>query len=1498
MYSTTHQPARYDSWFASEDDNGTYYITDLDDDSYHTTHFVSNDPSNRSDIIYTSSGHSQTPSIDFQVLLDTDKPSCISSLASLNYLSRQSSTDSQTSNSSSVSATISDSDIDIKAQLKLNTPKSLYLLFKANRLPVLDQFGDRWRLLCPECGSWCQTSVHTALPLCTPGQFKSLTNHRGSKKCAATASKKQKHNTQKAGTMIKPSFQSDQPSNAYDRNIMCSDISSLKRDIVCPGIPINWPDDLHTFAMSFPWARYHDRPDGLPFTVDITVPRLPHARSKLCTHLTIREDFPCEECETVLSEDGVEGVGPGESQGENDDEEVMLTFEEALIDDSDSPADAPPAQSNQPRTQDSSSPPLPQGPGIRPDDYLLYNGRWIHKQTVCRLIINKDFISKSLNRLEHVRAGYTKVNKCIDMSAGRITNQNLFLVGDIFVTILRSSRTLSIAVLRSTAASLCGISHSSINIGVMKASRTTAKITGQLLTIIATHLSADVSQMFLWDGGYVTACSVIQGSSESTERSVVVTIPGSLVEPVNPEPTFIRLRDDINVDDFLQVRGGQSTWQISRDALQAACDLLWAKAVEINVPLKSIAVVTPSDETKFPYRRLDGTPAVISMEASNLLGASEGDRISVCPLCESSVLNMRNHMGQHILHALSNTPEEVVLKEPVGDTLPCGFCGRSDRPECAITVTVPAKAATTWDTKCMYQHQFRYASAETGSKNTPCRNLPLKCELCHPILPPAPGKTTRKTAVVPVGAVWRYNMHKHIFREHEEYMVPGQRDVGLPLPANVWREMKLTDLEQTASHIPKTHWQPSYTPPGEIGKENIPPLVSHGSKRAAPQAGSSRPSKKKGPIFQPAARRGAAQWLFDERNVQPRTLVDSRKQKKQKVQIQKGQGQEAGRARTQPRAQMSMSAALTDTELEVSDSSFTSPETDKSFGAKGYDDKNPNKKRLRASATTEGKWTLLFNVVQAAMYAIYKDTFPKPSAAFPFRAMDVISSPPKRIWSSQLCNTPVPDDTTTQKPDIILVDCNLRNLSLRWCNIITCVEHTDSELDISIPLYCGSGTKGQLRLHYFDRSGLISSCPVNIYDYPVHLLEVLNTLTLAHTNNLGYDPTMHMCDPTCKGSHTNLREHAIGWVESYDQAILSIMSVLWRSQGFFSRGTICYHVQTSDGTEYALKDCWVAEKKKYHEVTVLKMVEGIQNVVKLVADWDVLYDGESDCTYRIRASHGVCSSRFIRRFHRRLLLTPCGEPLVLYSSKLELLKAFHDFVTAHALMLGKHVLHGDLSPNNFILHDGRGYFIDFDHARILAEGTDSIPSEGTGTRPYMSIRLLREGIAKNNAMIQHTASDDLESLFHIFVEFATTFDGPRGLMRDENRRPLWVHKFESADDDPWVAKQAYVLAPRKDTSLMDKTTPFFAPFSQITQDWRHLILAAASDSSDPSDHPVGVTHAVLTALLEKWTSQLPPDAPTEIMVPVASSSRLGHPPPDDAQSSARLCRSTRIQQQL
>ncbi|KAG2740581.1 hypothetical protein P692DRAFT_20681422, partial [Suillus brevipes Sb2] len=160
-----------------------------------------------------------------------------------------------------------------------------------------------WRILCPECEDWCQTSVHIGLPLWAPGQFKSLTNHRGSKKCAATAARKQNLASQGAFHFGLVHLISE----GHDVNILLINstrqniIHSVNQYTVCPGIPINWPQDLHAFFMDFPWARYHDGPDGLPFTVDITVPRLPRARSKHCTHLTIREDYPCDECGEVYS---------------------------------------------------------------------------------------------------------------------------------------------------------------------------------------------------------------------------------------------------------------------------------------------------------------------------------------------------------------------------------------------------------------------------------------------------------------------------------------------------------------------------------------------------------------------------------------------------------------------------------------------------------------------------------------------------------------------------------------------------------------------------------------------------------------------------------------------------------------------------------------------------------------------------------------------------------------------------------------------------------------------------------------------------------------------------------------------------------------------------------------------------------------------------------------------------------------------------------------------
>ncbi|KAG2357175.1 hypothetical protein BDR07DRAFT_1491028 [Suillus spraguei] len=183
---------------------------------------------------------------------------------------------------------------------------------------------------------------------------------------------------------------------------------------------------------------------------------------------------------------------------------------------------------------------------------------------------------------------------------------------------------------------------------------------------------------------------------------------------------------------------------------------------------------------------------------------------------------------------------------PVGDALPCRFCGRSGLPECAITIKVPTSSTPDWETKCAYQHTFKYGFADHRSKNNPCCNVPLKCGLCHPTLPPAPGKNSRKVPVAFLQSVWRYNMTAHILSKHEEYAIPGCREAGVPLPECVWKSMELSELKQASAGIPTECWQPSHT-----GKENIPASGSRSLKCSATASAGPTTSKRVHTTIQP-----------------------------------------------------------------------------------------------------------------------------------------------------------------------------------------------------------------------------------------------------------------------------------------------------------------------------------------------------------------------------------------------------------------------------------------------------------------------------------------------------------------------------------------------------------------------------------------------------------------------------------------------------------------------
>ncbi|KAG1763515.1 hypothetical protein EV702DRAFT_1220308 [Suillus placidus] len=440
---------------------------------------------------------------------------------------------------------------------------------------------------------------------------------------------------------------------------------------------------------------------------------------------------------------------------ESELDEDILSLEEALT--HDLASGNPNINTTIPSVSDSNTPTLVIGPGINPDGFLLVDGKYIHKETIC--------LARPQQILYHERH---------KLPGRSITGGSTFIIGDIFLTIVCSNATLTIALVRSTLIEHHGITRHDIlvaNIGTPE-----VKLTGQILTLIPTFQPAEQCS-WLWTGEYVKMKSDIQGINQSTDKIVEITVPGILVELANPETTCVRMHSNINSDNFFALNNLGNTWIIEEAALSFACNTLWRKACENNIILKSIIhLATPSDPSTFLYSLADGSTGVVCAEASKQLAATNAASLGV----------------------------QENLRENVGTRQPCGCCGRSGREECKVQVKIGSSGAVSVATRCPYHTSFRWASANAGSKNRPCRNVPIKCELCHPTLAPVTGKKSR-TGAPYVDPIWCYNMIDHLNETHPQYAHP-KKTHGHPLPPDILNSFTLTSLEQREAGIPEVFW--------------------------------------------------------------------------------------------------------------------------------------------------------------------------------------------------------------------------------------------------------------------------------------------------------------------------------------------------------------------------------------------------------------------------------------------------------------------------------------------------------------------------------------------------------------------------------------------------------------------------------------------------------------------------------------------------------------------
>ncbi|KAG1722406.1 uncharacterized protein EDB91DRAFT_1273798 [Suillus paluster] len=564
---------------------------------------------------------------------------------------------------------------------------------------------------------------------------------------------------------------------------------------------------------------------------------------------------------------------------------------------------------------------------------------------------------------------------------------------------------------------------------------------------------------------------------------------------------------------------------------------------------------------------------------------------------------------------------------------------------------------------------------------------------------------------------------------------------------------------------------------------------------------------------------------------------------------------------------------------------------------------------MAVKVAEEKNWEHLFR-------SVYYDTHDKVKAKLGSLPFHVLLEP--RYWSSEFSTIAIPDPTDSQKPDLVLMDYRLKKSSGKeksWAVVLTGVEITISELaeGKGMPIFLGVATKGYLMMreqpwchfillfsianlklcaHYLDCSGMIISAPILIGRDAVRFADVLNTMTLASHSALGFDPTIHVCNTLCSTTaHDNLPEGvdampigAIGWVTDDVGEVYWIMANLWKSCGLFSRGTVCYHVQDKNKWEYALKDCWVDADIIEQEVNFLRAVDGVPNVVQLVKYWDIEYDGHIDSTSNICdhvRDHLPDSPIFTNKIHRCMLLTPCGLPLTNFKSVPELVNVFLDLVVAHkTMMMEWRVLHGDLSPNNLIIYRGKGYFIDFDHAKFIQLNNKAKDSRGTGTIPYISCHLLKlmGGIPTPDS-IDHKASDDLESLFYILLKFMIIYNGPGGLTTNREVPPENAHRWHKV----YVTMDKDGLGTSgtlKKEFLMDKApgfepAPYFQACRPILEDWRMAIGDAIMNSKD-------VSHNQICEIIQRGLDNIDNFPSPQISLPMPSTSPSASSPSSPA----------------
>jgi len=212
-------------------------------------------------------------------------------------------------------------------------------------------------------------------------------------------------------------------------------------------------------------------------------------------------------------------------------------------------------------------------------------------------------------------------------------------------------------------------------------------------------------------------------------------------------------------------------------------------------------------------------------------------------------------------------------------------------------------------------------------------------------------------------------------------------------------------------------------------------------------------------------------------------------------------------------------------------------------------------------------------------------------------------------------------------------------------------------------------TEKEVTVYMFDHSGAVVSRPLNYHQYPEQFWAVITGLASNKTERTGFDSSL-FSDGRCAKIRTfEPTQHDCPKARHY-----TLKSNLFQFHSLVGRGTICWRATGPDdsASSFVIKDAWIPAETlegRESEGSLLRHIRNqgvVTGVVQMHHSEEVRRGADAtdlDTIFRNRRVEDSCShDRKLDRVHTRIVMDNHGKPLDRFTTRKELLLAFHDAV--------------------------------------------------------------------------------------------------------------------------------------------------------------------------------------------------------------------------------------------